>query len=129
MADPINLQFPMRRSSKGAFATNETTLEAVADDLRILILSNHGERPIHGDFGANLRQVIFEGQSSDVRQKIKDQIIAAVAKWMPFVNLLQIDVSDSTTDTTLRLNEVHVKITFSVGNIDAAKVLTQRIRA
>lgn len=129
MATPINLQFPMRRSIRGAFATNETTLEAVADDLKILILTNHGERPIHGDFGANLRKVIFEGQGRDVRQQIKDQISVAVAKWMPFVNLLEIDVDDSTSNTTLKLNEVHVKITFSVGNIDATKVLTQRIKA
>ena len=128
MADPINLQFPMRRSTQGAFATNDTTLEAVADDLLILVLTNHGERPIHGDFGANLRKVIFEGQGRDVRQQIQDQITVAVAKWMPFVNLLKIDVSDHTSDTTLRLNEVHIKIEFSVGNIDARKVLSQRIR-
>ena len=56
----INLQFPLRRSSKGAFATNDSTINAVVDDLKLLLLTNHGERPVHGDFGANLRSIIFE---------------------------------------------------------------------
>jgi phage baseplate assembly protein W len=118
----------MRKSSKGAFDTNEDTLSAVADDLKILILTNHGERPIHYDFGANLRSVIFEFQGEDLRIAVQDLIRAAVDKWMPFVNLLNIGVEDSTTTTTLRNNEIHVTIEFSVGNIDSKRILKQRIR-
>jgi phage baseplate assembly protein W len=128
MATPINIKFPMRTSPKGAFDTNEDTLSAVADDLKILILTNHGERPIHYDFGANLRALLFEQQTSDFKQRVGDQIRSAVEKWMPFVNILRLDVQDSTTSTSLKTNEVHVEIEFSVGNIDARKVLKQRIR-
>jgi phage baseplate assembly protein W len=56
----INLKFPLRRSSAGAFETNVTTIAAVTDDLKILILTNFGERPMQYDFGANLRSVVFE---------------------------------------------------------------------
>ena len=59
----INVMFPMKKSSSGAFQTNITTFDAVRDDLKILLLTNHGERPIHYDFGANLRSAIFEQRS------------------------------------------------------------------
>lgn len=124
----INLQLPLRKSSKGAFATNVETVRAIADDLRLLILTNHGERVIHGDFGANLRKVIFELQGAQLRQVTKDLINAAVEKWMPFVILNNVIVTDSTVDQTLRQNEIHVKIEFSVGpGIEGS--LEQRIRA
>ena len=121
----INYRFPFRRSSRGAFATNNTTLDAVVDDLRILLLSNYGERPIHGDFGANLRSIVFD-QEGDVLRKAEDLILAAIDKWMPFVTVTSITVSDSRTDTSVRSNEIRIKLIFEVGQIEG--VLDQRIR-
>lgn len=120
----INLKFPPRRSPRGGFATNDTTIEAISDDLKILILTNYGERPIHYDYGANLRTVLFE-QGSDVKQKIIDLIQAAVDKWMPFVSITRIVVTLGSEDSLLRPNEAHVDIDFSVGELEGR--LTQKI--
>jgi phage baseplate assembly protein W len=114
MADPINIKFPLKRSNKGAFETNDTTVNAIADDLRILLLTNHGERLVHFDYGANLREAIFE-QGPDLKQKLKDLIIVAVEKWMPFVNILEIIIKTSSEDTGLLQNEVNIALRFSVG--------------
>lgn len=126
MANSINVKFPLRKSAHGAFQTNTSTIDAVKDDLRLLILTNYGERPIHYDFGANLRSIIFE-QGPDVEQKITDAIQAAVEKWMPFVILNSIKVSDSSTNSVLQSNEIRVTINFSVNNIEG--VLEQRVSA
>jgi len=127
MAD-INIKFPLKRGSSGAFETNKTTLEAVEDDLKMLILTNHGERVIHSDFGANLRKLIFEMRGPQLQSAIEDAIVAAVEKWMPFVNILNIEVIDSTKSSVIRENEVNIKITYSVGTIDDTKILLQKIR-
>jgi len=121
----INYRFPIRRGSAGGFDVNDTTIDAVKDDLKILLLSNHGERPIHGDFGANLRTVVFD-QGSGVLAKAEDLVLAAIEKWMPFVRVLQIDVFDESTDITLRSNEMRIKLRFEVGQVEGA--LDQRIR-
>ena len=115
----------MRYSSQGAFLANESTLRAVSDDLRILLLTNYGERPIHYDFGANLRKVLFE-QGPDMKQQIEDCITSAVDKWMPFLIITNISVKDSNDDSTLRLNEVKVNIDFTVGQLEGS--LSQNIR-
>lgn len=111
---PINLKVPLRRSPRGAFATNDSTLEAVADDLKCLILTNHGERVIHYDFGANLRALIFE-QGIDVKQQIADAITSAVEKWMPFVAIRDMQIILSDEDLSVPNNQVKVKISFFVG--------------
>jgi phage baseplate assembly protein W len=125
----INLTFPLKKGAKGAFETNEDTLTAVADDLRILLITNYGERPIHYDFGANLRSVIFEFRGESLRQAIKDRIMSACEKWMPFCKILSIIIEDSTNKPTLRENEISVSIEFTVGNLDISKILVQRIQA
>jgi phage baseplate assembly protein W len=129
MADPINIKYPLRRGSRGAFEINEDTFDAILDDLKLLILTNHGERPVHFDFGANLRPLIFEFRGSDLRQVINDSVLAAIEKWMPFVNVVSLSVDDETTDTTLHPNQIHLTLEFSVGNIDVTKILKQRISA
>lgn len=125
MAESINLAFPLRPGVAGAFETNKSTIDAVVDDLKLLLLSNHGERPIHGDFGANLRVIIFEPGPA-VLQKAEDLVLSAIEKWMPFVQVDSIIVSDSTTDTTLKANELRIRLNFTVGQIEGS--LDQRIR-
>ena len=127
MSTPISIKFPLQRGPRGGFATNDTTLDAVADDLRILLLTNYGERPVQYDFGANLRSVIFECQGDTLRQAVRDLITNAVSKWMPFVNILDLSVEDETVNSTLKSNEIYVKIKFTVGNLDAEKVLVEKI--
>jgi len=128
MANPINMQFPISRGAAGAFAYNEDTLEAVEDDLRILLLTNYGERPIHFDFGANLRSLIFEFQGEALNQAVKDRILSAVEQWMPFVKVVNVTVENSSTAPQLGPNDIHVKVEFTVGNLDVTKVLVQRIK-
>ena len=124
--EPINIKFPLQRRARhrGEFETNDTTLDAVEDDLKILILTNHGDRPIHYDFGANLRSVLFEAKGEDLSVKIKDAIQDAIDKWMPFVNIIDVNVLDGRAP-----NEVKVQISFSVGNIDEIRIMTQSLSA
>jgi phage baseplate assembly protein W len=129
MADPINIQYPLTKGRAGPLETNEDTFDAILADLRILILTNFGERPVHFDFGANLRPLIFEFRGEELRQAINDSVIAAIDKWMPFVNVVSLTIDDETTDSTLHPNQVHLKLEFSVGNIDITRILRQRLTA
>ena len=127
MGDPINIKWPLRRGRQGAFEVNDDTFDAILDDLKLLILTNHGERPVHFNFGANLRPLIFEFRGEELRHMINDSIVSAIEEWMPFVNVVNLTVTDETTDSTLGPNQIHLKLEFSVGNIDLTRILTQRI--
>jgi phage baseplate assembly protein W len=112
MADPINIKFPMRVSSKGGFETNDTTIDAITDDLKMLLMTNYGERMIHYDFGANLRSLLFE-PDQDTPQKIIDNVTNAISTWMPFVNIMNIEVETNRTNPNIPSNAVSVNIRFS----------------
>jgi phage baseplate assembly protein W len=127
MANSINLAFPLQRGTQGPFATNDDTFNAVADDLRILLITNHGERPIQYDFGTNLRGLVFEFEGEQLNQAIKDRIVSAIDKWLPFVTIKNMKIDSSNTNSTIKSNQVTVTIEFGIGNIDVTKVLTQRV--
>ena len=107
----INVKFPLVKGSAGAFETNKTTIDAVKDNLKILILSNYGERCIHFDFGANLRELLFE-QGADLEQKIRDRIAAAILKWMPFVTITKFSAQPINDN-----HEIKISMEFAVGQL------------
>ncbi len=111
----VGLASPLRRSPHGAFLARESTIEAVADDLKNLINTNYGERVIHYDFGANLQRILFENMSSDIRQVIADQIVLAVEKWMPMVGIQEITVDLSEDDPNLSNNSARAFVKFTLG--------------
>jgi len=63
--------------------------EQLADNLRNLVLSNHGERLGMYDFGANLRPLLTEwSNKEDFDKEAMRRISSAVSKYMSFVNLI-----------------------------------------
>lgn len=86
---PIGIVTPMRPGvTEGAFAMHFSLANAVHDNLRNLILTNHGERLGLYDFGANLRSLTTEFVNQDnFDGAAVERIRTAVARWMPYVEL------------------------------------------
>lgn len=124
----LNIVFPLKRSVDGAFATNETSLGAIKDDLKILLITNHGERLVINDFGSNLRPLLFENQGQDFENRIQDAIVSSIEKWMPFVTVKDIVVKTGQNDLNLDPNETTIKIFFSVNGSDLEDFLEVRLK-
>ena len=74
------------------FNTGEDN-EILASSLKMLLLTNKGERICLPDYGTNLRTVLFEFQASGIEVLIQQEIVDAVTKWEPRVTLQYISVS------------------------------------
>lgn len=92
----INLKFPLRAYRKGFFEMNNTTLAAVREDIKILLLTKKGERVINTSVGTNipiLAGQLFEPHQKDVLEtQMGAEIRDALATWMPYVTLQGITV-------------------------------------
>lgn len=115
---PIGIKTPIRRGTTfGLFDMHTNPLEQIKDNLKNLILTNNGERVILTDYGANLRSILFMMSSeltSDVVTKIAIKIKEAVDKYMPYVELDNLEVTHSSVDATLPRNVARIRIGFQV---------------
>ena len=87
---PIGIKTPLQLGNGNNIYKMHTDMESViADNLRNLVLTNRGERLGRYDFGANLIELVTElgGESGD--QQAMMRIKTAVAKYLPFVNLIE----------------------------------------
>lgn len=106
----INIEFPFQDDNKGKFlAMNSVSERAIKSDLVHLLLTNKGERLYLPDYGANLRQYLFEPNEAEVQGKIKDEIQAAISKYIP--NLKVDEISTKPGEDGESRNEHHLLVT------------------
>lgn len=90
----INIQFPFRDDPDGKFLQlNTDPKQAIKSDLMHLILTNVNERLYMPDFGANLRQYIFEMNDEPSHIAIKTELSEAIRKFIPNLKITELTVT------------------------------------
>lgn len=115
---PIGIKTPLRIvNGSGLFDMHTDITKVISDNLRNLILTNHGERLGFPDFGANLLPLVFELGNEDGDAIAISQIRTTVGKYMPYISLegfqTFIDPLDANT-----IAKVGIQITYTIPAID-----------
>ena len=89
VAPPVGIKTPVTLSESGkSFVEMHSNFpDQLHDNLKNLILTNHGERLGLPDFGANLMELTFEMQEEGGQSEAMARVSAAVRKFMPYVSL------------------------------------------
>lgn len=115
---PIGIKTPLERGqdADGLFVMHKSLEDTVNDNLRNLLLTNHGERLFRYDYGANLRELAFELGTEEGDTEAVLRIREAVSKYLPYVNLQTFE-SRQTPATYSDSSKVIVKVTYSVPGV------------
>lgn len=111
----LGLSLPLQRGNRGYFEQNFSTIEQAKTNIRNLLKTRRGERLIQTNFGTGLSTILFEQlDEPNIAGVIEDEIETAFERWLPYVNLenVEIDASPSNADR----NRVEISIDFRVGN-------------
>lgn len=121
---PIGIKTPIQFStSDGLFDMHTVALDNIRDNLKNLLLTNHGERVGLYDFGANLSPLLFNLGTEDFDAEAIRRISAALRKYMPFVEPQTFEpftLGASEQD----LSMTGIRITYSIPKLN---VLDQKI--
>lgn len=84
---PIGIRTPMKMGygSEGIFQMHFDLGKQIKDNLRNLLLTNHGERVGLYNFGANLRELSLELGSDLLDEELLLRINTAITRYMPFI--------------------------------------------
>ena len=111
----IALPFGPGRSN---FKLNYTTIDQAKTDLISLLLTHKGERYMQPDFGTNLRRHVFSPNTEKLAAAVKNELIKDIRKWLPFLDIQEIDVKRNVTN--IDTYTIDVSITFQlIGDRDS----------
>ncbi len=119
---PIGIATPVRLSrTNGSLMEmhREMSLQ-IKDNLRNLIATNHGERLMLHDYGANLLPLAYELGTESADTAAITRITRAVGKYMPYVTLNTFEpIRQSGPDG--KVAKVGVRVSFSVPSLQISQ--------
>lgn len=87
----LGLSFPPRVGADGRLVWSVGE-QNVRESIRLILLTEPGERLMREGFGCGLRRFLFEPNTVATRQLIHDRIVEAIGRWEPRVAVQEVTV-------------------------------------
>ena len=106
----VGITLPIQKGEDGYFRQSFKTFDQVRSNLKNLLLTKKGERILQPDFGSGLHDLLFNPATEKFEEDLETTINDAVAKWLPYVIVedINIDISKEMTDN----NQAKVSLKF-----------------
>ncbi len=89
----INLITPLVYDpSDGPYKTTKNMIDAIKQNLKVLFLTNPGERIMNGDYGIGVKRFLFENISTSLIEKIKEKIYLQCSRYMSYIIIKKLNV-------------------------------------
>jgi uncharacterized protein len=103
------LGFPPRVSADGRLAWSEGE-DNVRESIRLILLTEPGERLLREEFGCGLRAFLFEPNTVTTRTHIRERIMNAIKRWEPRVTVDEVTVEPDEEDQRLVGVQIHFRL-------------------
>jgi len=116
----ISPRLPLISSREdGGYVLNKTMGSVISQNLKHLLLTNPGEKVFDIKFGCGLKSFLFNQDDSVARQELIGVINQQVARYMPYLNILNIN-----TDFLADENKLFLAINYSVPSLSINNIIT-----
>ena len=113
----------MSRSSSDGFEQIEDLKSNIKQNLKMLLLTNPGERVMDPNFGVGISRYLFEMMSDSVYSEIDSLIKEKVSIYMPYVNIQRVQFFEDMK----RDNKINMKILYSVPRVSLNDSMTVNV--
>ena len=107
----------------GAFENLQDLISVTTQNLKMILLTAPGERIMDPEFGVGMRNFLFEQNDISTYTKIKSKINRQVKKYLPFVDIEEVNFESQDTDLSIQSNSVNVTIRFYIRPLNASEEL------
>ncbi len=116
----INPRTPLKLSQKTSelFLMNTATTDAIADNLRNLLLTNRGERLMNPKFGANLKAILGEYGTKGFESEVMARISSTAKEFIPYITLTTMSMEKLPSPPDLGLVVVRFNIKYSIPSVN-----------
>ena len=92
----ISPKLPLRRESPDGYALTKHHAEAMAQNMKHLILTNPGEKVMDPDFGCGIKRFLFETNDTNTYAHIAAVIMKSFRRYMPHVQIKDVEIRNAT---------------------------------
>ena len=117
-------KLPLALSPVSQYEMIDNYTKLALQNLKMLILTIPGERIMDTDFGVGLPKFLFENNDTFVRSRIQGRISEQVSKYLPYIDILNIQFHSSLEDPTVSEHYLGMRIEFDIVPVGIAAALS-----
>jgi uncharacterized protein len=102
-------RFPPKVNAKGGLDWSNGP-DRIQDAIWIILSTSPGERLMRPDFGAGIKDYVFEANSEMMRTRLEQVISQALVRWEPRIELVSVSAQESPDQESLVLISINYQI-------------------
>tara|TARA_Y100000114_G_C11704186_1_gene300049 strand:+ start:342 stop:731 length:390 start_codon:yes stop_codon:yes gene_type:complete len=107
----------------GPYDLLQTIKEVAAQNLKMIVFTNPGERIMDISFGVGIRRFLFRQNIRQSHDEIRSRIIQQVNKYLPYVQLLSIDINSPENSDNIPDNFLSIRLEYNIEPYNQREVL------
>ena len=116
----LAVKLPLIYSQENGYMMIKSMLPMIQQNLKMLLLTDPGERVMIPTFGAGLRRYLFENFTETTYARIRQKINQQARTFMPYITINNIQFSPSDIDN----GKLSIVINYVVPSLKSQDVLT-----
>lgn len=110
---------PLEIDPDDGISLTKTYKQVASQNLKMLVMTNPGEKVMSPEFGVGIKRYLFETPSPTLSSAIKTKINEQVNKYLSYIQINDIIVGDTiTTPDNIDNNLLSVKINYFIKPLD-----------
>lgn len=102
--------FPFEISKDHGRVETSSQSENIRQSVKIILLTEPGERMMHPEFGTKLHQFLYENRNSQTREMICREVRHSLQMWEKRIQDIQVEAEVAPEDQ----GELHVAVTYRI---------------
>lgn len=98
----------------GPFSLNKDYKEITKQNLKMLILTNPGERIMMPDFGVGIKQYLFSLDNNEIRKDLSTNIYRQIQRYMPYISVDELSFSSAESNDN---NTLYILIKYRIDSL------------
>jgi hypothetical protein len=103
------IAFPPRVGPDGRVAWSEGD-DNVRDNIRVILLTDRGERLRLREFGAGINRELFEPNTVTTRHRLQERIVRALTAWEPRIAVENVEVEPDPDDAEAAIATISYRL-------------------
>ena len=120
-------KLPLLINDSNGYENNQTVLAVIQQNLKIVLLTNPGERIMDPNFGVGMKRYLFEQNDSSTYSRIKARIRRQVKEYMGYIEIEDVIFNSESNNDNITANGLLVTVKFSINANGAVSALTVNI--
>lgn len=108
-------KLPLVKDMTDGFALTRTIRENIKQSLKMLVLTNPGERIMLPEYGVGLRRFLFESDVPITRSRIISKLVEQVDEYIPYVQIVDVRITEQAE--LKDVNVMHMVVVYTAPGI------------